>query len=199
GINRYETAKIIAEEVENKVGSVNTAIIAYGENFPDALSASSFAGYKKYPILLALNDSIPSYTQAALNDLGISNTIIVGGEGVISSTVESQLPNPIRKWGQNRYETSVEISNYGVSQGLSWNKTMFATGENFPDALAGGTYGAIISAPMLLVYPTSLDVTPDTKNSLQTNKANINTCVFLGGTGAVSQAVENSIKSLLQW
>ncbi|MCK4777154.1 MAG: cell wall-binding repeat-containing protein, partial [Actinomycetia bacterium] len=196
GINRYETAQIISEKLEQKNGSIDTAVIATGENYPDALSVSPLAGFKGYPILLTLKDTIPSYTQQALDDLGITDTIITGGTGVVSNSIQNQLPSPIRKSGANRYATSAEIARYAITLGLSWDTMLIATGDNYPDALTGGAFGSRIGAPMLLVNPNNLDSSPEIKNLIVSNKTKADRVIILGETGAVSANVESQLESI---
>jgi putative cell wall-binding protein len=94
GANRYETAKLIAEELD-KGASFDTAFLASGLGFPDALAAASYGAMKGYPILLTGRDSLPAATKAALDSLsGIQKVVIVGGEAVISSAVEAELVGP---------------------------------------------------------------------------------------------------------
>ena len=64
GSNRFETAIQIAE----KMGSFDTAFLVSGLDFPDALSAASYAAQRGYPILLtgsgALNQATQNYIQS---------------------------------------------------------------------------------------------------------------------------------------
>ena len=148
GSTRYETAASIASYLkdEGKLPSTK-AIIAYAHNFPDALAISSWAAHNGVPILLSNTNSIPNATSTALSTLGITDTIIVGSPGVISSTVESSLPRPIRYGGANRYETSVKISE---GLGLDTNSIFITTGLNFPDALAGSALAAKTGSAIVL-------------------------------------------------
>lgn len=57
GKNRYETAELVAEEYNSS--TVQNVILATGENFPDALSISSMAAMKGYPIVLGNKDTLP--------------------------------------------------------------------------------------------------------------------------------------------
>jgi hypothetical protein len=68
--------------------------------------------------------------------------------------------------------------------------TYFATGENFPDALAGAAAAAYTYSPIILV-----DITMDT-DILETwryNRDIMRMKYILGGTGAVPQEVIDSI------
>jgi len=193
GTNRYETALAIAKEV----GASGTAIIATGENFPDALAASSMAASQNIPILLVSKNSIPISTSQALSDLGITKTIIVGGIAVISSEVETNLPGPTRLSGANRYETAAKIVEYAqTNYGLSWTKPVIATGENFPDALGGGAFASKSGSPLLITSSGSLPGT--TNDILLTNAYSSEKVYVLGGTGAISNTVVTQIASIVR-
>jgi len=197
GENRYDTAKEIALKLKEKLGTQmsNTAVIATGENFPDALAVSGFAGYKNMPILLVNRDAIPLETQDAISSLGITSSIVVGGTGVISDAVKSNLPSPMRLSGENRYQTAKEIAEYAASYGMSWQATYIATGTNFPDALSCGALCAKNGCIMILTSPASLGESPDTRTILSNNKANITEIRLIGGSGAISNDVGSQISA----
>ncbi len=193
GSNRYETATSIA----NEVGTNSTAIIATGEDFPDALAASNIAANQNIPILLVTKNSIPGTTNQAIFDLGITQTIVVGGFAVISSEVEAQLPNPTRLAGTDRYETAAKIVEYAqLNYGLSWTKPVIATGENFPDALSGSAFASKNGNPLLITSSSSL---PGTINSILSANAYSSERVYvLGGTSVISNTVVTQIASIVQ-
>lgn len=177
GNNRYETAALIASELP----PTDTAIIANGENFPDALAIGPYAARNGYPILLIGTNSIPKATSEALE--GISKTIIVGGPAAISNSVEEQLGlhNPGRIFGADRYETATAIVK---ELEIPTQKVYVATGLNFADALTGSALAAKENAPILLVRQSSV---PLTTSELIRDKEIVNFTI-LGGPGAV---VEN--------
>jgi putative cell wall-binding protein len=68
------------------------------------------------------------------------------------------------------------------------------SGQNFPDALSGGPFAAYLQAPIVLTTPTQLH--PTTERYV---KAYLPDAYYiLGGTGAVSTAVENKLKGYIQ-
>jgi len=192
GNSRYDTAAKIALYLKDAGKLTSTkAVIAYAQNFPDALAISSWAAHNGVPILLSETNSIPDATSKALSYLGITDTIIAGGPGVISPTVESLLPHAIRYGGANRYETSVKISE-GLS--LDTNSIFVATGENFPDALAGSALAARTGSAIVLVGKTlDTSITGFLTNHLGTVK-NI---FVLGGTGVVPTNTVNAVTQRL--
>ncbi|WLR44324.1 cell wall-binding repeat-containing protein [Bacillus carboniphilus] len=126
GQDRFETAANIAKELGS---DMQTAIISYGYNFPDALAIASYAAQKQYPILLSETEVLPTVTQLAMGDNNINKTIIVGGTAVISKDIESKLPNPTRIGGVDRYDTASKL----ISRLKLNTETLFFTyGGNFP-------------------------------------------------------------------
>jgi putative cell wall-binding protein len=153
GSGRYETAQLIAERVNP---NPDKAIIAYGRDFPDALSIAPYAARKGYPILLTETNELPKATKEALR--GINGTIVIGGEAVISKKVMENLPNDTeRVSGKDRFGTSVAIANKFSSENPD-EKVFIATGKNFADALAGSVLAAKQSAPLLLTEEKQLPV-----------------------------------------
>jgi hypothetical protein len=93
--------------------------------------------------------------------------------------------------------TAVAIASYGVtSAGHVWDRVGIATGEDYPDALAGGVLQGKVGSVMLLTTPTNLHT--DTVTALSTNAGAIDTVTFFGGTGAVSTSVRTAVLSLVQ-
>lgn len=66
-------------------------MIAYGENYPDALSISSIASLRQYPILLVRKDGLSDAIKNQITAMKPTQVYIIGWEGAISSTVESQV------------------------------------------------------------------------------------------------------------
>ena len=81
--------------ISNRLGvQSDTAIVAYGYNFPDALAVAAYAAKNHIPILLTAQNSIPVETQEVLNTK--TNTIVVGGKSAVSEQVFNQLPGAKR-------------------------------------------------------------------------------------------------------
>ncbi|WP_431602444.1 cell wall-binding repeat-containing protein [Clostridium ljungdahlii] len=113
------------------------AVLANGQNFPDALSAAPLAKKYNAPILLNPDSDLDSRVENELQRLGVKQIFIIGGPSVISDTIKNKLEElnikTTRLWGQNRYETSIKIA-----EQLDFNgQVVVVSGENFPDALAG--------------------------------------------------------------
>lgn len=203
GSNRYDTARKVAQAAARQAngGWDGTALVATGTNFPDALAGSSLAAARRWPIYLADPKGAPATLASQMKADGVKRVIILGGTGAVSAAYEGALRSAIadttRLYGSNRYETGVKIAQYGVgSAGLVWDGTSVATGENYPDALAGGMLAAKKGSVIVLTTPKSL--APSTGSALGAAKTEIGTVYYLGGTGAVSQAVRDQISQTLK-
>lgn len=183
GSGRYETAVDVAQELNRKA---DTAILAYGLNFPDALAIAPYAAEKGYPILLTEKDQLSKATKEYLaKNKDIKNIIIVGGTGVISQDVQNQLKGYKieRIAGQHRFDTAAKIAaKFGNP-----SKAYIANGSSFADALTGAVLAAKEGAPLLLVETDKLP------SATQTAIKNIDTFTFLGGDAVISEELKNQI------
>ena len=199
GEDRYETAAEVAR-LEFPQGA-NTAVLATGEAFPDALAGAGLTGAANAPLLLVTRDSIPVATASALAGLGVENIYILGGETAVAQDVEDELReryDVARLAGDTRFGTAASIAaeigrledQLGTIAGL---RTAFvASGEVFPDALAVGSLATTQSDafPILLVgedrYPGETErIIAD---------LGIEQVIIVGGTEAVSSHVETHLQ-----
>jgi putative cell wall-binding protein len=201
GANRYATA-VAASQVAFSVGPVKTAVVACGENWPDALGASALAGAVGGPILLTPSQSLAPATAAELRRLGVSEVILAGGTAAVTAEVARALSKlgfaVMRIGGANRYETArllaEETAKRVRASGRDPDGTVFiATGLNFPDALAASPVAYAMRRSIILTPPDAL--APDTLAALKAVGARA--VVILGGTGPVSAEVENQLGALM--
>lgn len=195
GADRYETANLIAAEVRELLGIDwgGEALVATGENFPDALAAATIAAAQGIPLYLAHPvDGLSQATKDAME--GVTSAIILGETGAVSANTENYLvgrlgsENVTRLGGADRFETAVEVAQWAVeAKGHSWDRAGIATGLDFADALTGGILQGEMRSVTLLTRPGVLN--PHTHAALVANKNVIHTLTFFGGTGAVSPAV----------
>ncbi|HWW53040.1 MAG TPA: cell wall-binding repeat-containing protein, partial [Acidimicrobiales bacterium] len=111
GSDRYETAKIIAEQTFASSGG---AILATGERFPDALGGGYAAGVAHAPILLTTGATLPPVTVTALRDLNVTRVAILGGTAAVATAVEVDLNSrgyqTARIAGVDRYDTAKRVA-----------------------------------------------------------------------------------------
>lgn len=203
GKDRYEVSANIAEEVSYN-SETNTAIIASGMVFPDALSASTLSGPMGMPILLTRTDSVPDSIQIFIKDHPeITNFIVAGGPATVNEAVISKLKNirpgaaVARIGGKNRYEVSVNVAQYAMDNyGLELGTVAVARGDLFPDALSGAPLANYFGAPILLTPTSKVDETVNTFLTAYRNQ--LEHIYILGGTGSVSTNTENQLFNLIR-
>jgi putative cell wall-binding protein len=151
GPTRYDTAAAVVADAFPS--PVPTVFVATGENFPDALSGSAAAAELGAPVLLVTRDAVPASVAAQLERLQPSQVKVLGGPSAVSEAVVSQLgaitgTTPQRLAGADRYATAVKVAENAFG---AVNHLVLATGQNFPDALAGSAAAARLGAPVVLV------------------------------------------------
>ena len=209
GLDRYDTARKIAIKIREK-GNKEVVELASGENYPDALCMTSMAVKDNAPILLTKKDSIPKYTKQALAEWDIESVKIGGLDEAISKDVQNQIDKGFeitkgnksdsnvydgakkvsRFGGKDRYETSTIIAANSYPES---KLGVYATGEDFPDALIAGNYAGRKEAPVLLV---KRDTLPEVVEKYTTD-SKIEKATVIGGVNAVSDKVFNLIKSAI--
>ena len=154
GADRYATAVRMAIALEE----VQTAYIASGESFADALAAGPAAGKEYAPLLLTRGSALPAPTRDYLKGRQLKKIVIVGGTGAISATVEQSVkalvPSAavVRHSGRDRFDTARKVA---LSLWPAGAETVFyAPGANYPDALAATPAAMVNDAPLLLTTPS---------------------------------------------
>ncbi len=108
-----------------------------------------------------------------------------------------ELTDTVRIWGKLRYDTAKSIADT-MKQGLNIEKfdnIIVATGENYPDALAGGYLAKVKNAPIIMVSKDA-GREADVKQYISDNLAKGGTVYILGGIGVVRSEFEASVKNL---
>lgn len=196
GSSRVETSLKVYEKGAGKWG--NTAIVATSKNFADALSISSYGYRYKYPVFL-VDGSLTSSQQSALKNF--KRVIICGGNSAVSASVEKKLGTLVkdvkRLAGSDRYATSAAIAKFALADTYEMGRPyMFnitagiASGENFPDALAGAPFSGRTGSALLLVSENNYS------HATKFIKANKLPHVWVfGGESAVSNRVASKLNA----
>lgn len=185
GNDRYETSLEIANYIISNFTVGTEIVVATGEGFPDALSIAPIAASKGMPIVLSSKDELPDSVKNFITNNKITKAYVIGGTGVISDNVMQQLPSPERVSGADRFATNVAVLNR-FAQDLSFDKAYIATGNDFPDALAGSALAPKTSSPIILVDKT---LTPSMSDYLSSKLPVIKEIGVLGGEGVVPSAI----------
>lgn len=190
GIDRYSTA---ADVSLNTFTKTDTVIITSGLDFPDALVGGVYGSTINAPILFTRPNDLPAETLAEIIRLGATKVKILGGTGAVSTKVETQLQTMgyqiQRLWGSDRYETAVQVA---LETNLTPAVIYLATGEDYADAMSIIPIAAKEKGILLLASKRGLD--PATKAALVNYHAQ--NVIILGGTGAVTSAVEAELNGM---
>ncbi|MDP2401874.1 MAG: cell wall-binding repeat-containing protein, partial [Actinomycetota bacterium] len=161
------------------------------------------AAARGVPIYLASRGGLSPATKAAMVSAGVKEVVVLGRSGAVSDAVERELKNTFgeenvdRVGGENRYATAVLVAQGGVDRAkLSWYKFAVATGEDFPDALAGGVLQGRDLSVLVLTKRNQLPA--EVEASLVANKEIVREMRVLGGQNAVHQDVRNRVWLALQ-
>ena len=180
GANRYETNLEILKEAG--VGA-EEILICTGKGFADSLSVSATGK----PILL-VGKTLNEEQKAFLDTVRRNQFYIIGGEGAVSSTIETELKaygGSIRISGASRYDTSIAVAEEFFDIPAA---AVLAYAKNFPDGLCGG--------PLAYSKHTPLILTADGKQNAAVSYAKnkgIGFGTILGGDSLISDTTANEI------
>lgn len=191
GSDRYDTSAKVAEAYKKneKLSGFDNIIVASGDDYADALSGTYLAAAKDAPILLvgeytSSMNKIKDYISANLKTGG--TVYILGGTGAVSSEFEAMLNghNVKRIGGNNRYETNINILK---EAGITGKEIMICSGDEFADGLSVSATGK----PVML---TGQNLSSDQIEYIK--QSGFDTYYIIGGEGAVSKNVENTVNTL---
>ncbi|WP_153390248.1 cell wall-binding repeat-containing protein [Ornithinicoccus hortensis] len=191
GADRYETAALLAAGYPT---GLPTVYLATGQNFPDALTGAALADSQGAPVLLTRAGELPESTADALEALAPESVVVFGGSAAVSddvlAAVTEIVPDTSRMSGADRYGTAAAIA---AQFPKDVDTAYLATSLDFPDALTGAHLAGSQSVPVLLSRPEALN--PTTVEAL--TGLSPQGVTLLGGTAALSDAVETSINAAL--
>jgi len=165
GLTRYETAKAIADYTAITQAD-DSLIIANGASYEDAVTASSLAAMKGWPMILTPSSGLNATVKAKMDSFialpgGTDNFVLIGAG--IPAEIEQYLigtksiaPAKIRTIrGADHYQTNFLVNtSYVLTGGYSGANVALVTGENWPDALAFAGFGKKTNAHLVLT-PTA--------------------------------------------
>jgi len=195
GADRYATAAAVSRKF---APGVATAYVATGASYADALSGAALAGRTGGPVLLTQATYTPTAVKTELTRLKPRKIVVLGGTTSVSNAVLNELrtfatantsDEVTRLAGTDRYGTSAAVAaTYPAGVRVAY----VAYGGDFPDALAGAAVAGRDDAPVLLTRHDGL--TAPVRQQLQ--RLRPQQIVLLGGTQAVSEAVEAELRTL---
>lgn len=185
-------------------------ILGRDDLFADNLASGSLQGGTATgrPLLLTDSATLSRDTAAELERLDggdtISTVYLLGGNDAISPTIEAQLMTAgytvVRLQGETRIETAIDVAEETFDQqapgGVIYLARAFEGADatqGFADSIALGGWAANNGVPILLTQTSELNT--NTKDYIAGNAA-ITKVEIIGGTSAVSAAVESELQSM---
>jgi ELWxxDGT repeat protein len=165
--------------------------------FPDALTGVPAAAAVPGPLLVVTTNQVPPPTVAELQRLDPERIVVLGGAGAVSQAVATALEAHAgvvdRISGPERYSTAAAIAEEAFPEPEAVRTVFVATANAFPDALAAGAVAGAIPGPVLLSQHSTLP--PPTIEQLE--RFVPHRIVVMGGTAAISEAVEAALEGYL--
>lgn len=195
GSSRYGTGAAAA--LKAFPNGAETAVLVSGTNFPDALSAASYAGARKAPILITDPDHISEETKNAILAMKIQKAVIIGGVSAVSKQVQEELTytcgieskNISRIQGDDRSGTARAVYEEGLKEGLyTTSACVIASGMKAADALSISPWSYSLKMPIFLTDASGMISAKDLSYVKQFSKVYI-----AGGTSAVSAGLQSEI------
>jgi putative cell wall-binding protein len=151
GVDPADTARLIAEAADRRTAAQRAAglpafdgAIIANPNSRQAVAAADLAAARRLPILYVTRDTLPAETAAALTELGIARTLVIGDANAVSDAVMGQLPSPQRVAGADVYATSSALVTPARQRGVPDNVTYITDGTDpIETALLGAPLGRI--------------------------------------------------------
>lgn len=134
GSDRVKTALEVSRNTVMSV--VTTVVLATAMNYPDALCAAPLAYSVHSPVLLTYQNSIPQSVIDEIRRVHATDVCVIGGPVAVSDSVVARLESEgfyvERIWGDNRYETAVQVARKiaKVKGTTIFSEVEIATGEN---------------------------------------------------------------------
>ena len=203
GADRILTAVAIAREVNRRSPGAARAVLAFASDWPDAVTAGAWASTVRVPVLLTYRDALHPDTASALQELGVTNTVVMGGTAVISDQAMAAAPGSMRVSGPNRMGSAVSVASslWGFPPGAQ-GPNAFAVvnlevGNGWALALAASPVSVRYGAPQIGVRAASLP--SETGDYLRGITRQTAPDIFvMGGREVVADPVATQVYDLVQ-
>jgi len=156
GSDSTDTARRIASLLDtrdasqraNRTPAFDAAVIVNTQT-GDAATGSALAAALRMPVLFTQRDALPPATTAALEELAIKTTIVIGGPASVSDSVLAALPGGQRLGGTDPTATSAAVAAEARARNVATNVVYVSDGERPSDQAAIGAAVASLGGLML--------------------------------------------------
>ena len=203
GSTRFGTAAAIAMRTDDSLpdDDIRTAIVASGEEFPDALVSGSVSYAAGLPLLLTPDAFLHPVVADALEDLEIDEVLLMGGNGRLQADVQDAIEaldiDVRRVFGRTRVGTAAALADLAVDRyGFSTTHVNFARGDAFPDALTMGPHAGEERAALLLTVDADRADDGQSSNAgFMEDSGCVRNLHIAGGVEAISHDTEQALRT----
>ena len=156
GIDRYETALLIAKEIA-KYKPIENIYVANGFKEADALSVASHAGEEVQPIILTDTYKMEDEVYNWIKSKGIKNAYFIGDDEVVGDNIIEKVngitSNDVkgnRLGGIDRQETNAKVIEKFYNESR-YNALFVSKSDPLVDALTAGPLAAKMKSPIVMV------------------------------------------------
>lgn len=190
GPDRYATS--VAEgRISFPTGDDVVIVSGAQTSLVDGLVAGPLAFAKQAPILAVTRDGVPAVVADDIARRKPDTAWLVGGPGVVSSTVETRLKQLgvstiHRLSGTDRYSTAAQVAK---EVGAARGEVVVASGTSLVDAVGAAGPAARLGRPIVLVSRDAVPpATAAALSSLATSAATV-----VGGEGVISETTRKNL------
>jgi len=199
GADRYETATKIAAQVavDDPVAGA-PLYVASGRDYPDGLAVAALAARTGGVVLLTDGPTMPASTLAYLQKYDPNSELLVavGGPAARATTGHGADRALV---GADRYDTARRVAERFTAPAGSARVTAvgLATGDNWPDALAGAAAMGNLRGPLLLTPSASLSGSVGPAVAAASSAGRPSAALVFGGPTVVSTSTATAFGTLV--
>lgn len=184
------------------------AILVRSDSFADSLAAGALAGFIGAPVLMnPPGGGLDPRVENELGRTGADTVLVIGGTAAVSDQTVADLDADgfivHRYAGTNRVQTAVKVFQevalvedspiYDTATEVLIVRGFGDGSSAFADSLGAGMLGGTTGRPLLLTETATLST--DTRDAIA-GASQLTKAVIVGGTAAVSQAVQDQLLAM---
>ncbi|MBF5081477.1 cell wall-binding repeat-containing protein [Quadrisphaera sp. INWT6] len=199
GADRYETATKIAAQVavDDPVAGA-PLYVASGRDYPDGLAVAALAARTGGVVLLTDGPTMPASTLTHLQKFDPNSELLVAVGGPAARATAGHGADRALV-GTDRYDTARRVAERFTAPAGSARVTAvgLATGDNWPDALAGAAAMGNLRGPLLLTPSASLSPSVAPAVTAASSAGRPSSALVFGGPTVVSTSTSSAFGVLV--
>ncbi|TXR58039.1 cell wall-binding repeat-containing protein [Quadrisphaera setariae] len=197
GTDRFDTAvKIAAQTAADDGGASAPIYVASGTNYPDGLAVAALAARTGGVVLLTDGSKMPDATLKYLQTYDPNSELLVAVGGPAAKATSGHGADRA-VIGTDRYDTARRVAElFTAPTGSAPVRSVgLATGDNWPDALAGAAAMGNLDGPLLLTPSGALSPSTSSALTALAKKGRPTSALVFGGSSVVSTGTANDFTS----